>query len=176
MQLTIYTNSLRYSEVLRLAKRVSVFAVLGIGWLTPATAADLTELPTGLRAKVEIAKKSCEAFDNGEFSLEWGAVERVDLDGDLYRDWVLNEFGFACSSAASLYCGTGGCMSHFLVGDDFHSLLNKGWDIATFGAEKVLLTQVHGSQCGGINPTPCVTASVWDGEKKTWRSTVAEWE
>ncbi len=67
-------------------------------------------------------------------------------------------------------------MSHFLVSDEVHSMLNKGWNIVTFGAEKVLLTQVHGSQCGGINPTPCVTASVWDGEEKAWRSTGAEWE
>lgn len=176
MQLTIGANPLCHSPVPRLAKLSSVFVVLCTSWLTPANAADVTELPRALQAKVEMAKKSCKDFDNGEFSLEWGAVERVDLDGDLYRDWVLNEFGFACSTAASLYCGTGGCMSHFLVGDDLHSLLNKGWDIATFGSEKVLLTQVHGSQCGGINPTPCVTASVWDGEEKTWRSTGAEWE
>jgi len=176
MQLKIYTNPLRSASVLRQVKRVSVFAVLCLGWLTPATAADLTELPKELKAKVELAKKSCEDFDSGVFSLEWGAVERVDLDGDLYRDWVLNEFGFVCSTAASLYCGTGGCMSHFLVGDAAHSLLNKGWDVVASGSESVLLTQVHGSQCGGINPTPCVTASVWDPEKKTWRSTGAEWE
>ena len=32
----------------------------------------------------------------------------VDLDGDIARDWVVDEAGFLCSSAASLYCGTGG--------------------------------------------------------------------
>lgn len=165
-----------FSPALVLARLSSVCAVLCMAWLTAANAADVTELPRGLQVKVDLAKKACEELDNGEFYLEWGAVEKVDLDGDLYSDWVLNEFGFTCSTAASLYCGTGGCTSHFLVIDEVHSLLNKGWDVVTFGAERVLLTQVHGSQCGGINPTPCVTASVWDSEEKTWRSTGAAWE
>ena len=108
--------------------------------------------------------------------MEWGAVARVDLDGDLSPDWVLNEASFACSSAVSLYCGTGGCMSHFLVDDVLGSVLNQGWGVVDLGPYRVLLTDVHGSQCGGINPTPCVTASIWDSEAWQWRSTSAEWE
>jgi len=115
-------------------------------------------------------------FESGTFSLEWGAVVRVDLDGDLYPDWVLNESGFACSSAMSLHCGTGGCLSHFLIGQEVHSLLNQGWDIVTFAPHRVLLADVHGSQCGGINPTSCTVASIWDAEAKRWRSAAAEWE
>lgn len=145
-------------------------------WVTPAFSADVSDLPPQLQEKVEAAAKACAAFDNGTFHLEWGAVERVDLNGNLYRDWVLNEHGFACSTAASLYCGTGGCMSHFLVEDDLHSLLNQGWDVVELGPNRVLLADVHGSQCGGINPTPCVTASTWDMEEKKWQSTVAVWE
>jgi hypothetical protein len=143
---------------------------------TPAFSADLSELPPQFQEKVEVATKTCANFENGEFDLEWGAVDRVDLDGDLYHDWVLNESGFACSKAASLFCGTGGCMSHFLVEEEVHSLLNHGWDVVDCGPNKVLLADVHGSQCGGINPTPCVTASTWDNEKKRWRTTGAEWE
>ena len=144
--------------------------------VTSAFSADVSELPFRLQEKVETAAKACAGFDNGEFSLEWGSVERVDLDGDLYRDWVLNEYGFACSTAVSLYCGTGGCMSHFSVNDEVHSLLNRGWDVVDLGSNRVLLADVHGSQCGGINPTPCVTASVWDAENGVWRSAGAEWE
>ncbi len=143
---------------------------------SPAFAADISQLPAGLRAKVELAERACTEFDEGQFGIEWGAVERVDLDGDLNPDWVLNESGFSCSSAASLYCGTGGCMSHFLVQDQVHSFLNQGWAIVGFGDHRVVLTDVHGSACDGINPTPCVTASVWDSEAKTWRSTAADWE
>ncbi len=144
--------------------------------VTPALSADVSELPLQLREKVEAAAKACATFENGEFDLEWGAVDRVDLDGDLYHDWVLNERGFACSTAASLFCGTGGCMSHFLVGEELHSLLNQGWNVVELGPNKVLLANVHGSQCDSINPTPCVTASTWDKQQKRWQTTGAEWE
>ena len=142
----------------------------------PAIASEISELPALLQEKVVQAQQACSDFENGQFSLEWGAVTRVDLDGDLRPDWVLNEVFFACSSAASLYCGTGGCMSHFLVGDDLASVLNQGWDVVHLGPNRVLLTDVHGSQCGGINPTPCVTASTWDKETAQWRGATAEWE
>lgn len=142
---------------------------------SPADASDL-EMPEPLQAKVDAATQACASFENGEFALEWSAVSRVDLDGDLQSDWALNEAGFACSSAASLYCGTGGCMTHFLVGDTLASLQNQGWQMTTFGPHRVLLADVHGSQCDGINPTPCVVAAVWDGDEGIWRSTTAIWE
>ncbi|KPK51760.1 MAG: hypothetical protein AMJ59_27575 [Gammaproteobacteria bacterium SG8_31] len=143
-----------------------VFAVLPL----VLHAQDLSGLPAPLVAKVTAGRKACADFNDGKFALEWGAVVRTDLDGDLYLDWVLNESGFACSSAVSLYCGTGGCESHFLVGDTVTSLLTKGWEMVTFGDHRVLLAHVHGSRCGGINPTPCVESLVWDGEGKVWRS------
>ena len=120
-------------------------------WNSPAFAADVSQLPTGLRAKVDLAAQACAEFNNGQFDLDWGAVERVDLDGDLQRDWVLNEAGFACSSAASLYCGTGGCMSHFWVSEKAHSLLNQGWTVVDFGRQRIVLADVLGSSCDGVN-------------------------
>ncbi|WP_282159468.1 hypothetical protein [Shimia thalassica] len=155
---------------------LGVWAAFWLALIAPVGAADLPELPVQLQEKVETARQACAEFEEGVFLLEWGAVDRVDLDGDLNQDWVLNESSFACSTAASLYCGTGGCMSHFLVGDVVASLLNQGWDVVDLGPNHVLLTDVHGSQCGGINPTPCVTASTWDSEDSIWRSTAAEWE
>jgi len=136
----------------------------------PLHAQDLSGLPAPLVEKVTAGRTACADFNDGKFALELGAVVRTDLDGDLYPDWVLNESGFACSSAASLYCGTGGCESHFLVGDKVTTLLNRGWEVATIGRHRVLLTDVHGSRCGGINPTPCVESLVWDREDKVWRS------
>ena len=163
----------------RQTRTMSYLGVLAASWLalfSPASSADVSDLPEQLREKVETARQACADFEDGAFHLEWGAVDRVDLDGDLYPDWVLNERGFSCSTAASLYCGTGGCMSHFLVEDALHSLLNQGWGLADLGPNKVLLADVHGSQCGGINPTPCITASTWDSDEKQWRTTAAEWE
>lgn len=150
---------------------------LSVAFYTPsAHAQDLSGLPTQLLERVEAAQQACSDMENGQFALELGAIHRVDLDGDIERDWVLDEAGFACSTAVSLYCGTGGCMSHFLIEDRMFSLLNQGWDMANIGPFRVLLADVHGSQCGGINPTPCVVASVWDSDEMVWRSTGAEWE
>jgi len=144
---------------------------LALAFLPPVLhAQDLEGLPAPLVAKVTAAREACASFDHGEFALEWGAVTRTDLDGDLYPDWVLDESGFSCSTAASLYCGnTGGCASHFLVGDVLTSLRNRGWTVATIGSHRVLVTDVHGSRCGGINPTPCFVAHAWDAEAKVLR-------
>ena len=155
--------------MLRIINRIAI-AVMICFCASPGQALDLTTLPKTLAEKVEVAQKACADFENGEFVLEWGAVSRVDLDGDLRPDWVLNDSAFACSSAVSLYCGTGGCESHFLVGDTVTSLQTLGWDVVTFGRDRVLLMDVHGSRCGGINPTPCVEALTWDQEAKAWRS------
>jgi hypothetical protein len=150
-------------------KHFAACIVLAI--LPPALQAqDLSGLPEPLVAKVTAARMACADFNDGRFALEWGAVVRTDLDGDFQLDWVLNESGFACSSAVSLYCGTGGCESHFQVGDTVTSLLNQGWEVVTVGRHRVLVTDVHGSRCGGINPTPCVESLVWDPEDKVWRS------
>ena len=156
-------------------KAVFITSVLAILPLT-ANAGELARLPQPLAEKVEVARQACKDYQKGEFAMEWGAVTRTDLDGDLHLDWVLNEASFACSSAASLYCGTGGCVSHFLVGNSISSLLNQGWEVISLGHRRVLLADVHGSRCGGINPTPCVAASIWEKEEEKWRSASAQWE
>ena len=95
----------------------------------PALAADLSDLPAPLQKKIDQAQQACSDFEGGEFALEWGAITRIDLDGDLRADWALDETSFACSSAVSLYCGTGGCMSHFLVGDVLYCSIKIGMSL-----------------------------------------------
>ena len=138
-----------------------------------ANALELTGLPAALGEKVTAARQACADNGNGEFALEWGAVTRTDLDGDFQLDWVLDESAYACSTAVSIFCSTGGCMSHFLVGDVVASFQNQGSTVLPFGRNRVLLTDVHGTDCGGINPTPCFVARAWDPEAKVWRSVEA---
>ena len=138
-----------------------------------ANALDLTGLPAALAQQVTAARQACADNGNGEFALEWGAVTRTDLDGDLSPDWVLDESAYACFTAVSMYCSTGGCMSHYLVGDVVTSFRNQGWTLVSFGRTPVLLTREHGSACGGNSPAPCFGARAWDPEAKAWRSYVA---
>jgi len=138
-----------------------------------ANALDLTGLPAALAEKVTAARQACADNGNGEFTLEWGAVTRTDLDGDLQPDWVLDESAYACSTAVSMYCSTAGCMSHFLLGEVVSSFRNQGWTALNFGQSRVLLTRLHGSTCGGSGPTLCFIARVWDPDAKSWRSVEA---
>lgn len=154
---------------------VAAGLVLAAGSASAATET-MPPLPPELEEKVAQAQAACADFDGGTFAMEWSAVQRVDLDGDLVPDWVLNENGFSCSSAVSIYGGTGGSLSHFLVAGALSSILNQGWQVATIGPHRVVFADVHGANCGGINPTPCVTASVWDRQAKAWRSATAQWE
>ena len=154
----------------------ALMASLALAAPAPLYAGTSAEVPAQLQAKIDEAVSVCAELDAGKFAMEDTAIQRVDLDGDGDEDWVLNESGFACSTAASMYGGTGGTMAHFLIDDSLASMLTQGWGMAKLGPHTVLLADVHGSQCDGINPTPCVTASVWDAESKTWRSTGASWE
>ena len=154
-----------------------VIFIAALATLPPAVnALDLTGLPAALAEKVTMARQACANNENGEFALEWGAMTRTDLDGDLQPDWVLDESAYACSSAVSLFCSTGGCTSHFLVGDVVTSFRNQGWTVRTVGRNPVLLTRVHGSDCGGSSPTPCFVAGAWDPDTKAWRSVEARTE
>ncbi|MCU9847375.1 hypothetical protein OEZ60_05095 [Defluviimonas sp. WL0024] len=128
----------------------------------PATAQDLADLPPEFRDRIEAARADCAGFDNGVLSVDWGAVSRPDLDGDFKPDWALDEYLLSCSTAASLFCGTGGCTTTFKVGDSVMTLLNKGWDLALMNTGPVLLAQIHGSECGGTNLNRCVVALTWD--------------
>ena len=149
--------------------------LLWLSMLMPAAhATDLTGLPQPLADRVAAARQACADVNHGEFALEWGAVSRTDLDGDDRPEWVVDESAFSCSTAVSLFCGTGGCTSHFLVGRVITSLLNQGWTIATFGRKRILLLDVHGSDCGGNSWTPCVVAYTWDAEAGGWRSVSAK--
>ena len=148
----------------------SVIAIAALAALPlAANPLDLARLPAALADKVTMARQACANNENGEFALEWGAVTRTDLDGDLFPDWVLDESAYACSTAVSLFCSTGGCTSHFLVGGVLTSFRNQGWTVLTFGRNRVLLTRVHGSACGGGGPTPCFVARAWDPVAKAWQ-------
>ena len=143
-----------------------VLAVLSLSWPASVFASDL---PVPVADIVEGARADCESFEAGAFSMQPEAARREDLTGG-GEGWVVDTALMSCSSAASMYCGSGGCSVSFVVGDHVTERIAAGWGIVPFGDRSVLLLDVHGSLCGGINPTPCVEALTWDAETAEFTS------
>ena len=121
-------------------------------------------LPTLAAADVETiladAAKACTEQDNGTFTSE-GAVKEVDLTGDGTADTVVDEALFQCSTAASLYGGSGGSMVHFIANGSETTRLVQGWDTANWAGSTLVLLALHGSECGGAGVDPCFEAMTW---------------
>ena len=58
---------------------------------------------------IEQARADCRAFENGTLTLGENAIVQADLTGDGEPEEIIDSRQFTCSSAASLFCGTGGC-------------------------------------------------------------------
>ncbi|MEE4119709.1 MAG: hypothetical protein V2I65_11890 [Paracoccaceae bacterium] len=108
------------------------------------------------------AEAACAGFENGVFDAGTPVTE-VDLDGDGTPDRIVDESAFACSSAASMYCGTGGCMLHTIVGDEVRSFQAEGWRLDEWSGHTILLIARDGSWCGGAGAQLCFEAVTWSG-------------
>lgn len=101
--------------------------------------------------------------EKGQFNAASDAVMTFDLNGDGKPDEIVDEGKFACSTAASLYCGTGGCGLHIIVDGKDYNYLSQVWSVASLGEAKIILLGVHWSECKYKNP--CVRGLVWrDGK------------
>lgn len=122
--------------------------------LAPAVA--LADVDAILKAGAE----ACAEQDNGTFGSE-GAVKEIDLNGDGTMDTVVDESLFSCSTAASLYGGTGGSTIHFLVDGTETTRLALAWDTANWSGVSMVLVALHGTECGATGIVPCFEAMVW---------------
>ncbi|MCL5776589.1 hypothetical protein M1105_06255 [Limibaculum sp. FT325] len=135
---------------------VVLLAALCLGAAAPGNAAsDLAE------ARLAEASADCEGLDGGVFSTDGAAITEVDLTGDAIPDEIIDEGTFRCSSAASLWCGTGGCGLTVIAEGTATQLLVKDWRVIDWHDRKILLTAVHGHECGGSNLRWCYEALVW---------------
>ncbi len=131
--------------------------IVGIGMAVATMAA----AETAEQKVMEQARKDCSSFENGVLTTTRKAIPRIDLTGDGVPDTIIDAHEFRCSTAASMYCGTGGCSLWVIVGDKSYAYLAKGWKVVEWANLKVLLLEVHGSECGGTNLRKCVRAEVW---------------
>jgi len=107
------------------------------------------------------AAADCAGFENGVFTAAEDAVQAVDLTGDGVPETVVDAGKFQCSSAASLYGGSGGTWLTVVVDGKAQDFLAQAWTVTDFAGAKVLLLYHNGVDCGGIGVDPCVEALVW---------------
>ena len=132
-----------------------VLAAIWLGFsVTHAFAADPVE------RILEEAKTDCQSFEGGTFEAR-DAVVGVDLDGMGEIDRIVDTSKFSCSSAVSLYCGTGGCVIHAVIGDKSWSFQAEDWRMTDWDGRPILLIARDGGWCGGAGAQICYEAVVW---------------
>ena len=107
---------------------------------------------------IKRAQKAC-ASEKGQFHVAEDATQQLDLNNDWEVDEIVDEGKFSCSTASSLYCGTGGCAVHILVNGKDYNYLAHSWKIVEFDKDKIIIMSVHWSECNYKNP--CLKAITW---------------
>lgn len=107
------------------------------------------------------AREICRSFDNGVLEVGSGAITSVDLTGNGNPDEIVDHGEFTCSTALSLFCGTGGCSMTAIADGKPFEFLTKAWKVVDWDSQPILLLVVHGSECGGDNLRRCYRAEVW---------------
>lgn len=110
---------------------------------------------------VKAARTDCAFFDDGILTVEDGAIQKADLSGDGNADEIVDMRYLSCSTAVSIFCGTGGCSLSVIVNRQSFDFLSKDWRIVPFGSDQILLLEVHGAECGGTNLRKCYEAQIW---------------
>ena len=106
-------------------------------------------------------REHCRSISNGEFYAEEGAVTHIDVTGDGVSDQIVDASQFACSTAVSPYCGTGGCPLTVIVNDVLFKFQAQRWKVIHWDEQPVLLLQVHSAACEMHSWQPCIKAMTW---------------
>jgi hypothetical protein len=115
---------------------------------------------------IDRASADCQSFENGEFDAG-NAVSVIELSSQFgtVEAELVDESQFSCSSAASLYCGTGGCMLNLVLDGKISAWQATGWKLIEWGPDRILLIGRDGGWCGGAGAEVCYEAVVWSNGK-----------
>lgn len=106
----------------------------------------------------------CAEQDNGVFAAD-GAVQQIDVTGDGTPDTLVDEARFTCSTAASLFIGSGGSVIHVFANGTENMFFVQGFETVRWGDYLILLLAVSGSACNTANADPCFEALTWAGDR-----------
>lgn len=126
-------------------------------------------LPSSAEEIVQRAKQECDSFDKGRFHATVKAVSQYDFTGDGSAEALVDASQFSCSTAATLWGGSGGTFLWIVAPDKTYEFLAHKWKVVDVDGQNVLLLAVHSSQCSD-DVGPCFRAFVWqDGFRTTQR-------
>ena len=114
------------------------------------------------------AESQCASFERGKFHMEDSAIFAYDFTGDGQPEQIVDASQFACSTAASMWGGTGGTMLWVVVDEQPYEFLAHRWKVVDMYGQNVLLLAVHSYQCGD-SVGPCYRALVWSDGFRTTR-------
>lgn len=117
---------------------------------------------------VQNAKQECNGIDNGEFHSTEKAITSYDITGDGQMEEVVDAAQFSCSTALTLWGGSGGTFLWVVAPDKTYEFLAHRWRMIDFDGQSVLLLAVHSSQCSD-DIGPCYRAFVWQDGFRTTR-------
>ncbi|MBW2474136.1 MAG: hypothetical protein JRE56_06020 [Deltaproteobacteria bacterium] len=109
---------------------------------------------------VQNAKRDCNSFENGDFHSTEHAITLYDITGDGRPEEFVDASQFSCSTALTLWGGTGGTFLWVIVEGKAYEFLAHKWRLVDFDGQQVLLLAVHSSQCSD-DVGPCYRALVW---------------
>ena len=138
-----------------------IVSIISVMMIAPA-GAHANSIEIKLDKLITGGRSSCD----GNFTLLDGAIERIDFNSDGEDELVvLDESGFSCEDSASMYCGTAGCIVHFITSADYTYGYTRGWQIIrTKSDQPIILFDLHGLSCGEVGTTPCYEAvSIFEG-------------
>ena len=154
-------RAIRIEEILM---KTFLFASLFLGFSSIVLGSD--QLTNSSRI-IQKAKNECASFDGGEFNATEGAITSYDFTGDGQPEEVVDASQFSCSSAASMWGGSGGTFLWVVVEGKAYEFLVHKWRVVDVDGQKVLLLAVHSSECSETIG-PCYRALVWgDGFRTT---------
>ena len=117
---------------------------------------------------VQKAKSQCTELDDGKFNAAEQAITLHDFTGDGQPEEIVDASQFSCSTAASLWGGSGGTYLWVIVDRKVYEFLAHKWRVVDVDGQKVLLIAVHSSECSDTIG-PCYRALVWDDGFRTTR-------
>ena len=117
---------------------------------------------------VQNAQRDCNEFENGTFHSTEKTITLHDLTGDGRPDEIIDASQFSCSTALTMWGGTGGTYLWVVVDDKAYDFLAHRWQVVDVNGQKVLLLAVHSSQCSDV-VGPCYRAFVWQDGFRTTR-------